>query len=217
MKEIVPFLVILMVFLMCSKEKEKTGELEAVEESSPTTEIASSLEGKNILLIVAQDGFKDIEYAKTRKVLESAGANITVASNNAGSCKGIDGLEIISDLGFSKSKIDPSGYSSVVLIGGPGATKYLYHNKDLILLIKTAYEQGKVIGAICLAPGVLAESGILKGKKATVFDSPEARKLFDDNGVIYTGENVTIDGKIVTANGPHSAEDFGMDLVNLLK
>jgi len=217
MKYIIPILTVFLIFLMCSKSKQKTGELEAVEESSSTTEDTKSLEGKSILIIIAQDGFKDIEYKTTRGILEGAGAKITVASNKAGSCKGADGLEINADLGFMTNKIDLSGYSAVVLIGGPSTIKHFYHNKELITLIKDASDQDKVIGAICLSPGVLAEAGILKGKNATVFDAPEARKLFDENGVKYTGEDVIVEGKIVTASGPPASEGFAKALVNLLK
>jgi len=217
MRYLIPFLAVVLILPMCSKSKQKTGELEAVEESSPPSETTKPIEGKSVLIIVAQDGFKDVEYGTTRSVLEGAGAKITVASNKAGLCKGVDGLEIKSELGFGSGKIDLSSYSAVVLIGGPGTIKYFYHNKDIIALVKDAQSQDKVIGAICLAPGVVAEAGILNGKKATVFDSSDARKLFDDNGVKYTGDAITVEGKIITANGPSAAEDFGKRLVELLK
>ncbi|MBC7348303.1 MAG: DJ-1/PfpI family protein, partial [Clostridia bacterium] len=77
-----------------------------------------------------------------------------------------------------------------------------------------AAEQGKVLGAICLAPVTLANAGVLAGRKATVF-SPEAKRL-EAAGAKYTGAGVEIDGRIVTASGPENAKDFGEAIAALL-
>jgi protease I len=71
------------------------------------------------------------------------------------------------------------------------------------------------VGAICIAPVILANAGLLKGKKATVF--PDGKEIFQANQVIYTGNQVTIDGRLITGCGPEAAEKFGRELVTLLK
>ena len=81
--------------------------------------------------------------------------------------------------------------------------------------LPTAVEAGKLVGAICIAPRILSEAGILNGKKATVYSSEAG--VLRANGAIYTGKDVEVDGKIVTASGPHAAEQFGNTLVKLLK
>ncbi|RLC41954.1 MAG: hypothetical protein DRH51_00035 [Candidatus Coatesbacteria bacterium] len=215
MRYLVPFLIAILILPMCSKGKQE-GELEAVEETTGTAEV-KPLEGQSILMIVAQDGFKDVEFRTPKRLLEEAGAIISVASEMPGPCKGVDGLEIEAEYGFAKEEIDLSSYSAVIVVGGPGTIKHLYHNEDLLALIDKASQMNKVIGSICLAPGVLAEAGVLTGKKATVYDHPDARKLFDDNGVTYVKEDVVVDGKIVTASGPNVAEDFGRKIIELLK
>jgi len=61
-------------------------------------------------------------------------------------------------------------FDAVVFVGGPGAEEY-FHNPVALKIAQEAYKEGKVVGAICIAPRILAEAGILKGKKATVFHS----------------------------------------------
>jgi protease I len=69
------------------------------------------------------------------------------------------------------------------------------------------YEDGKVVGAICAAPVILAKAGLLKDKKATVY--PDHEYTLKQYGAIYTGEAVTVDGNIITGNGPESSRAFG--------
>jgi len=77
-----------------------------------------------------------------------------------------------------------------------------------------AHKLGKVIGAICIAPVTLANAGLLKGRKATVWASEKAR--IETKGAIYTGADVQVDDNIVTANGPNAAKAFGEALLKLL-
>jgi len=81
-----------------------------------------------------------------------------------------------------------------------------------------SYEKGKVTAAVCIAPMILAKAGILKGKKATVWDGDlEQSAYFKKNGIDYTGSEVTVDGKIVTGNGPNAAKAFGEAVAKLLE
>lgn len=81
-------------------------------------------------------------------------------------------------------------------------------------LIKKKKKKGKIIGAICLAPSILARAGILKGKIATVFPS-EANTL-KNYSAICTRASVEQDGLIITADGPGSARKFGELLVKTI-
>ena len=110
-----------------------------------------------------------------------------------------------------------SAGAAVVFVGGSGAQKY-YSNERALTIAREAYEKGKVLGAICIAPGILAKAGVLKGKNATIWDSGSGEfvKILEENGAIYTGMNVEIDGNIITANGPHAAQGFAEAIIEKL-
>lgn len=199
------FLLVLIMIPACSKSGEET-ETTTTSAESGTEE--KTLEGKSILLIVSNENFKDVEYEGTRKYLEECGADITVASNSAGECVGADGMTINADISFEDAGV--SDFDAVVLIGGPGTTDHLSGNAEVHEIVNTAVEGEKVVGAICLAPMVLAEAGVLDGVKATVWESSMTMSVFDDEGVIFTGDPVTSAGRIVTANGPGAVEEFAL-------
>ncbi|MEM2638356.1 MAG: DJ-1/PfpI family protein, partial [Candidatus Hadarchaeales archaeon] len=91
-----------------------------------------------------------------------------------------------------------------------------FSNKHALSIAKEAFSAGKVVGAICIAPVILANAGILKGRRATVWDG-DFVKMLEAGGAKYTGKNVEVDGKIVTANGPHAAREFGKKIAELLR
>jgi len=163
------------------------------------------------LVIIAKDGYQDIEYAGTRKGLDSAGYSVTVASTAVGTCRGkLGGTE---EATMSLKDVNVADYDVVAFVGGPGAAP-LADDPQAQRIAREALEQGKRIGAICIAPTILAKAGVLKGRKATTWDSGGVQAaLLKQCGADYTGAPVTVDGNIVTANGPAAAEEFGRRLV----
>ncbi len=167
----------------------------------------SSLKGKKALFIIASSIFRDEEYQIPRKVLEEKGAEVEVASSRLGRCTGKLGLEVASDLTISQ--VDVAKYDIIAFVGGAGASEF-FQDPVAHRIAQTAVENGKVLGAICIAPATLANAGVLSGRRATVFPSEiEALKA---GGAVYTGRPVEIDEKIITANGPEAARDFGKAL-----
>ena len=159
------------------------------------------------LLIIAHEGFQDHEYEGTREGLEDAGYTIVVASTEVGTCSGKYGAT--EEATVKLSDVDVSEYDKVAFIGGPGAAA-LMDDADAHRVARDTVSLGKKLGAICIAPAILARAGVLKGKKATVWDSGgEQAGLLESEGALYTGKDVTVDGDIVTANGPLAAEEFG--------
>jgi len=105
----------------------------------------------------------------------------------------------------------------VIFIGGPGCLKNL-DNEDSYKIAREAVSQDKVLGAICIAPTILAKAGVLSGKKATVWTNPmdkSAVKILKDNGAVFEQKSVVADGKIITGSGHEAAEEFGMKIVGL--
>jgi len=165
-----------------------------------------------VLMVVAPQNFRDEEYQKPRQILEQAGFEIEVASKGVSEAVGMFGAKARVDKDITQVNVDD--YLGVVFVGGTGAAVY-FEDQNALNLAKNAFEKGKVVGAICIAPSILANAGILEGKKATVFFSE--KESLTTKGVQYTGELVTVDGNIVTANGPGAVEKFGKKIVENLE
>jgi len=176
----------------------------------------NTLEGKKVAIIMAFKDFRDAEYFVPKEILERAGAKITTVSTQKGKALGADGGEVEINLTLEELKADD--FDGVVFIGGPGALKELDNEKSYSLIRKIV-SQNKVLGSICISPVILAKAGALKNKKATVWSSPLDKgpiKILKENGANYIPEEVVIDGKIVTGNGPDASEEFGTKLVGVL-
>ena len=170
-----------------------------------------NLEGKNVVMIIAPENFRDEELMEPKEVLENYGANVTIASKGTTSAKGKLGAIVSVDMDISEINVDD--FDAVVFVGGSGASIY-FDDERAREIATEAYEKGKVVAAICIAPSILANAGILEGKKVTSFPSEE--KNLEAHGATYTGADVEVDGNIVTASGPHAASEFGEKIAELL-
>lgn len=171
--------------------------------------------GKRILLVIAQEHFRDEECFIPKQLFEAAGAKVTVAAEFTETAKGMLGGSIKPDIRISEAKIDD--YDAIVISGGAGSKKYLWDNRKLNELVKEAYAQKKVVSAICISPVVLARAGILKGKESTVFKSPDTLKELKEHGAVYLDRDVVVSGRVVTGREPDSAEAFGKAVLDALE
>lgn len=166
---------------------------------------------KTVVLVIAEKIFRDEEYQVPKDILSKAGVNVITASTTIGEAVGKLGLKVKPDILVSRIEVDK--LDALVFIGGGGAEQYS-HDPLSHRLAKEAVEKEKILGAICIAPGILANAGLLKGKKATVF--PSGSENLKKGGAIYTGSDVEIDGKLITGCGPEAATKFGEELVKML-
>jgi len=166
---------------------------------------------QKIVMIVAFQLFRDEEYAEPKAILEKAGFQIVTASSQLGIASGRFGLTAKVDILLQEIKVDD--YAAVLFIGGPGSHGY-YQDPEAHRIAQEAIKQGKLLGAICAAPGILAHAGVLKGKKATVHEGDIA--ALKEGGAIYTGKGVEMDGKIITATGPSTAKAWGEAIIKAL-
>lgn len=160
--------------------------------------------GKKALLIIALTDFNDTEYSVTRNALTQAGVTVSVASTTTGTATGQDGMHVTPDI--ATYNVNVNNYDAVVFIGGTGVEAAYFDDTTAWQIASNANNQGKVVAAICIAPVVLANAGILNGKQATVYSGNQAQ--LEAGGATYTGQSVTVDGKIITANGPDAATEF---------
>ncbi|HEY8344653.1 MAG TPA: DJ-1/PfpI family protein [Bacillota bacterium] len=167
---------------------------------------------KKAVLVLAEQVFRDEEYFEPKEVLEGAGVEVLTASTTTGEVLGKLGARVKPDLLISELNLEE--IDLLVFVGGGGAQQY-FDDPVAHAGARKMVESGKLLGAICIAPVILARAGVLKGKKATVFiDGVDELR---ENGAIYTGNQVEVDGKIITANGPEAARLFGEELVRQLQ
>lgn len=171
---------------------------------------------KKICLVVAFRGFKDEEYFTPKAILEQAGFEVVTASDKKGVAIGADGGETESEIELKD--LHPDQFDAILFIGGPGALDHL-DNEESYRVIRETVDKNKLLGAICISPSILAKAKALVGKKATVWTSPLNKspvRILEENGAIYQNENVVVDGKVITANGPQAAQEFGQKIKEIL-
>lgn len=167
---------------------------------------------QKILMIIASQNFRDEELLIPKKLFEREGYEVVIASTSLRPSKGMLGAVVTPQILIDKVKVGE--FSAIVFVGGVGAQEYFNH-PIAHKIAREAVSQGKVLAAICIAPRILAEAGVLKGKKATVWVSEG--KVLEKKGAHYTGKSVEIDGNIITASGPQAAEEFAKSIIKLLK
>ncbi|MFA6225235.1 MAG: DJ-1/PfpI family protein [Methanoregula sp.] len=167
-----------------------------------------------ILITVAPEKFRDEELAVPIAGFLKAGIEFDIASTRRGPCTGMLGAKTTATLSFEE--IDPKRYDGLVIIGGDGSQVHLWGDELLIQFAKFFHQSGKVVAAICLAPVVLTRAGILKGKKATYYESPVSFREMKIGGAMITNAPVVKDGRIITANGPAASQAFTDAIIQAL-
>ncbi|MFQ5976270.1 MAG: DJ-1/PfpI family protein, partial [Candidatus Hydrothermarchaeales archaeon] len=142
------------------------------------------------------------------------GAEVVIASTSRGTAVGMLGARIEPDL--TLDEVDTKDYDAIVVVGGGGSRQYLWNNSALHGIVKEAYNDNKVVAAICVSPVVLAKAGLLEGKKATVFPGQDTFSELKKGGAILVDEGVIATGMLVTGCGPEVSEEFGRSVVNVL-
>lgn len=168
-----------------------------------------------VLLVIAQQGFRDEELLEPKDVFDVEGYETVIVSRKAGPCTGKLGAMVDAQLSLTEAMIDEETVA-VVVVGGPGAEGFA-GDQDLKRLLEEAVEKDVVVAAICIAPMIIAGLGILQGKEATVFPTEESLAALKENGVRYVNDDVVVDGKFVTANGPYAATAFGHTVVDVIE
>jgi len=162
-------------------------------------------------MVIPPERFRDEEYFQTKDQLEKAGYQIFTASTHRGICAGSRGGFVEADI--TLDEVICENYVAVAYVGG-GGSNILFNNLRAQTITLEMNQTGKIVAAICLAPVILANAGVLRGKRATVAGTKV--KAIEEKGAIYTGPGVTIDGNLVTANAPKASRLFGQVIVDTL-
>lgn len=163
---------------------------------------------KNVLFVFGH-GVEELELIAPADVLRRAGLKVSFASTEESRLvKTRGGFVVQCDQRFSET--DAIDVDLLVLPGGPGVMA-LRQRQDLLGFLREYGQSGKPLAAICAAPLLLQDAGLLEGKQFTCHDS-----CWTELATAHPSEKVVIDGALITSQGPGTALDFGLVLVGLM-
>jgi 4-methyl-5(b-hydroxyethyl)-thiazole monophosphate biosynthesis len=160
-------------------------------------------------LMPLADGFEEIEATTTIDVLRRGGINVTTAGLQGTIVRGARGVKLIADMKMDDVNFDK--YDGMILVGGDPGWKNLSMSKRIMDAVRKYHGSKKTLAAICAAPCILAKAGVLADKRATVYpglerDIPRPRS-----------DKVVADGHIITSQGPGTAVDFALKIVEMVE
>lgn len=165
---------------------------------------------KQVCVLLA-DGFEEVEALTAVDLLRRARVYVdTVSITDDYKVHGAHGINVQTEDLFEE--VDFNEFDMIVLPGGMPGTTNLMNHQGVRQIVSAFAGAGKYVGAICAAPTVLADLGLLEGKKATCYPACEENMA----GAILTGGSVAVDGNLITSRGVGTAIDFALELISVL-
>ena len=169
------------------------------------------------VMILATDGFEQSELFKPKANLEEAGIETEVVSLEEGSIRGWDQKDWGESVAVDKT-VDAiencDGYDALLLPGGQMNPDILRMNERAVAIVREFALADKPIAAICHAPWLLAEAGLIDGK--TVTSWPSIRTDLKNAGANVVDQEVATDGKFITSRNPDDIPAFSKALIDML-
>ncbi|WP_066526356.1 type 1 glutamine amidotransferase domain-containing protein [Erythrobacter sp. CCH5-A1] len=168
------------------------------------------------VLIIATDGFEQSELMEPRRLLEEAGAEVTLASLKPGDIKGWDQKDWGESVGVDLviGDVATEDYDALLLPGGQMNPDILRMEHKVIEIIREFDAEQKPIAAICHAPWLLAEAQLIEGRTLTGW--PSIRTDLANAGAAVVDEEVVIDGNLITSRKPGDIPAFTQALMAAL-
>ena len=164
---------------------------------------------KTVLVLFAT-GSEELETVTIVNILRRAGVDVTLAGLSAGELVGSRGISLVPDT--TLDDVLHQQFDMMVLPGGQPGTNHLKADARVLERVRQMAQQEKYIAAICAAPMVLAQAGLLTGKQATCY--PTCLDAYSD--IRVQSSAIVEDGKIITSRGPGTAMDFALILLERL-
>jgi len=161
------------------------------------------------ILTVIFPEFEETEFAAPVDIFRRAGLDVTVASLTDNKLVvGRSDIKVEADKTIKE--VNPDDFDFLFIPGGPGI-KAVRKNTDLVKFVAKFAQSGKYVAAICAAPLILSDAGLLKNCKFTAHFSTKSEL---PNSI--TDQKVVQDGKIITSQGAGTAIELGLHIVKVL-
>ena len=164
------------------------------------------------VLVPLAQGCEELEAVTIIDLLRRAKIEVVTAGLNDEPVVASRGVRLIPDISINDA-IDQN-FDMIVLPGGLPGAEHLDNDPRIKSLLKKMANDEKYTAAICAAPKVLANAGILSNKKATSY--PGFLENLDLPDTDLKTDPVVIDGNVITSRGPGTAMDFALALIEIL-
>jgi protease I len=165
-------------------------------------------------MILATNGFEQSELETPRDRLKEAGATVDIVSLKPGEIKGWDKKDWGSAVRVDRSLEDVSvdDYDALVLPGGQINPDLLRVEKKAVDFVRDFEATGKPLAAICHAPWLLVEAGVIEGKRVTSYKSIVTD--VKNAGGRWEDSETVVDGNLITARNPGDLEPFSRAIID---
>jgi protease I len=172
------------------------------------------LKGKKVAIIAA-DMVERVELEEPRKAIEQAGGTTELLSIKAGEIDAFDHFDKAKRIKVDRliEEADPSDYDAVMLPGGVGNPDQLRGDENVVSFVRDFFDSGKPVAAICHAPWVLVESGVVRGRTLTSW--PTVQTDIRNAGGNWVDKEVVMDGNLVTSRKPDDIPAFNKKMIEL--
>jgi protease I len=171
------------------------------------------LRGKRVAILVA-DGFEQVELTEPKQALDQSGAMTVIVSTAKGSTvKGWQhdhwGDEFAIDQPITNANVDD--YDALLLPGGVLNPDTLRTHPEAVAFVRSFFEAGKPVAAICHGPWMLAEADVVRGRTVTSY--PSIQTDLKNAGAHWVDQEVATDNGLVTSRKPDDIPAFNKKMI----
>jgi protease I len=170
------------------------------------------LKGRRVA-IVAADMVERVELIEPRKALDEAGATTDLISLKPGTITTFNHFDPAETERVDKAveEVDASDYDALLIPGGVGNPDQLRGDENMVAFVRDFFEQGKPVAAICHAPWVLIDAGVVSGRTMTSW--PTVSTDLRNAGANWVDKEVVVDGGLVTSRKPDDIPAFNKKMI----
>jgi protease I len=174
--------------------------------------MAGTLDGKKVAILVA-DGFEQVEMTEPRKALQDAGADTKIVSPKSGKIQGMHRADKGDkfDVDLSLDDARPQEFDALMIPGGLMNPDHLRSTPEALEFTRHFFDEGKPVAAICHAPWVLIDAGVVRGRTLTSW--PAIKTDVKNAGGNWVNEEVVVDNGLVTSRKPDDIPAFNQKMI----